>query len=34
MPAGIFMIFLTGRFSVQNKVEEGLFFRLDGAAIA
>ena len=34
MQAGNFMIFLTGRFSVQNKVEEGLFFRLDGAAIA
>jgi hypothetical protein len=34
MRAASHMVFLRGRFAVQNKVEDGLFFRLEQAVVA
>ena len=34
MRAATYMVFLKGRFAVQDNVEEGLFFRLEQATVA
>ncbi len=34
MQASNHMVFLRGRFGVQNKVEEGLFYRMENTTVA